>query len=198
MEEIMAQKKDNKKIRRVCLFGGPGSGKSKLAGYLNYMLMDYNCDFVGEYIKGWAYSGKIPRSLDQWYVYGKQSHAEDDLLRDSLVTKEPGVDFIITDSPLYLQCCYSQYFKVPGTEQTIAKTHIFEKLYPSFNIFLERPPVYRTNGRYQDLAEAKKIDKYILRNLDKWGVSYVKVPVTDVKKIEELIREALGDPKDRK
>jgi DNA replication protein DnaC len=57
--------KKSNKIRRICLYGGPGSGKSKLACYLNYMLMDYDIDLVSEYIKAWAYEGKIPESLDQ-------------------------------------------------------------------------------------------------------------------------------------
>jgi hypothetical protein len=160
--------------------------------------MDYDCDMVTEFIKAWAYEGKIPESFDQWFVYGEQSGREDRILRNSKKTSKPIVDVVITDSPLYLQCCYSQYYEVPGTEETLAKTHIFEKRYPSLNIFLERPRKYRNNGRYQDLKEAKKIDKYIMARLTEWGIPYIKIPVTNKEKIVNVIRAALGSPEDRK
>jgi len=195
-EEIIMAKKQ-KEVRRICLYGGPGSGKTKLAGYLNYVLMDYDCDYVNEWIKAWAYEGKVPESLDQWLVFGAQTHMEDNLLRVDKRTGRPRVDVVITDSPLYMQCCYATMFKVPGVEYNLKKTDIVEEMYPSLNIFVERPNVYRNNGRYQDLKGAKKMDRLILRKLDEWKVPYHKVPVTDKEGIEELIRSHLGLTCDR-
>jgi hypothetical protein len=189
--------KKSNKIRRICLYGGPGSGKSKLACYLNYMLMDYDIDLVSEYIKAWAYEGKIPESLDQWYVYGKQTHEEDRLLRTSRKTKKPIVDLIVTDSPLYLQCCYSKMFNVPGTEQALEKTHLFEKMYPSLNIFVDRPAVYRTGGRYQSKKQAIAMDNYIVKNLEEWKIPYFRENVVNTDKIIKTIRDTLGRPEDR-
>lgn len=201
------------KIRRICLFGGPGSGKSMVAAPLfsNMKLRKYNAEHVQEYVKTWAHTGRIPRSLDQWYIFGKQSHREDEVLRKDLKTKKSIVDLVVTDSPLFLQCTYAYLYDVPGRNCLLEMANLAEDMYPSLNIYLQRPKHYQQEGRFQDEKAAKKIDEHIRRCLDKWDVDYSVVqsqdPPQDADEQEALNRfvlsltnmsvEALGSAKSR-
>jgi hypothetical protein len=88
-------------------------------------------------------------------------------------------------------------FNVPGTEQALEKTHLFEKMYPSLNIFVDRPAVYRTGGRYQSKKQAIAMDNYIVKNLEEWKIPYFRENVVNTDKIIKTIRDTLGRPEDR-
>jgi predicted ATPase len=202
LEEVTAaaKRKSGKTVRRVCLYGGPGSGKSTACAYIFHELKTagYNVEQVQEYIKTWAYEGRPPYSFDQWYVFGKQMHREDVVLRPAPKTGKPIVDVVVTDSPPLLGCTYAAKFDVPGWEHLVALSNIFEKTFDSVNIFVQRPATYQTEGRYQTADEAKQVDEHIKKMLDIWGVEYYTVPVEDKDKLMKIILAALGTPKERK
>lgn len=149
-------------IRRINLWGGPGTGKSTKAADLFARLKTkgYSVELVPEYIKSWAYEGKSPKSFDQLFVFANQVYSEDRLL--------PYVDVIISDSPILLVSAYSKHhgfdYLQPLTE--VAKN--FEVKYPSLNFFLNRTFDYKQEGRFQKVEEVKNLDELIWQTMMKY------------------------------
>tara|TARA_Y100000310_G_scaffold332744_1_gene408892 strand:+ start:948 stop:1325 length:378 start_codon:yes stop_codon:yes gene_type:complete len=118
------------KIRRICVYGASGVGKSTIAAFIYAALKEehYNVELVREHVKTWAYLNKKPDSFDQVYLFAQQMHAEDTLLR-------AGVDYVISDSPVFLACFYSYLQKMPGWTHLGAIAKEFDKQYPQIGIF---------------------------------------------------------------
>lgn len=173
------------KIKRICLFGGPGCGKSTISAYIfsQLKIKGYNIELVREYIKDWSYLKRIPTQFEQLYIFAKQLQSEDLLLRNS-------VDLIITDSPIFLSYIYSQKYSCPFQEQILSMIKIYEEAYPSLNIFLDRENLdYHTIGRYETLTEAIKIDKDIKELLHNNNINFKSINSTDLKQIMEFIEQ---------
>lgn len=139
---------------RICLYGGPGLGKSTTAAYIFAALKmkSANIELVTEYVKGWAYEKKHIEGWDQVYIFGKQLH------RESFLFKH-GVDIIVTDSPLLMQYCYSHHLPYGRNFLELAKE--FEKEYLALHIILKRESQYIHRGRYETEEQAIERDKYI-------------------------------------
>ena len=62
----------------VCLYGGPGSGKSTTCAGLFYKLklLGYNGEMLREYVKDWVWEGRKIHPGDQPYFFAKQSRKE--------------------------------------------------------------------------------------------------------------------------
>lgn len=151
---------------RINLFGGPGTGKSTLAGWLFYELKHakYPVEIVTEYVKHWVYGKREIKNFDQVYLFAKQQQEELRFINN-------GVKHIVTDSPCLLPAIYSKLSSYEGNQLIAdhigAISHIYDKLFPCINIFLTRnPDYYDTRGRYQDLAEAQKVDNIVMQFYD--------------------------------
>lgn len=170
------------KIRRINLFGGPGIGKSTTAANL-YSIFKYKfvndghptkIELIQEYVKEWAWEGTKIRGFDQIYICASQLRREEIPLRS-------GVDLIITDSPLILQCIYSKKNNVPGYNELFGIAHTFDKEYPSINIVLDRGSrPYVNHGRYETHDKAIEMDKYIEDELRYHMIQYKKIPYHDI------------------
>lgn len=152
-------------IRRINLSGGPGCGKSTTAAILFVELKkiypNLHIDLVQEYIKSWAYENRKPRGWDQYYCFNKQLYREEILLRN-------GVDLLVTDSPLYLNCAYAIKNNSFGYGGQFTAMQEFEIQYPSMNIFIDRgDKKFVSKGRYESYEESLKMDKYIKLFLSK-------------------------------
>ena len=172
---------------RINLYGGPGVGKSNLSSklYAELDILGYKIELVREYIKKWAYSGKVPRSFDQNYIFSKQLRAEDFYLQH-------GVDHIVTDSPLPLQCFYAYINHYPVWRELLTIAENYEKKHPSINIFLDREGLeYRGHGRYQNELQALELDTKIKEFLTSHDISYKVLKTTDYKSIENYITGAI-------
>lgn len=162
----------------ICLYGGPGSGKSTTCAGLFYQLklQGFNCEMNREYIKDWVWENREVKEGDQTYFFAKQSRKE-----RMYILKE--LDYVITDSPLVLThfygTKYDPYEQTHNTSLTMLKHHhafCKEKGYKTDHIFLERVKPYQSEGRFQDEEGAKQIDREILEMLDRLEISYLKLP----------------------
>ena len=175
-------------IRRINLFGGPGCGKSTVAAsiYAGQRADGASVELVQEYIKNWAYENRKCVSFDQLYVFSKQLHAEDILLRS-------GVGAIISDSPLVMQLAYvKKYGVMPIFDELAAITTKFERQYPSFNILLDRKGIpYEDNGRYEDEEAAIVMDKLIEETVEQLCPNYERMEARKIPYICHAVAQKL-------
>ena len=88
----------------INLFGGSGIGKSTLAAALFTEMKTklYDVELVTEFVKTMAWDGIKPTLYDQVYILGNQSKCETRLYNK--------VEYVITDSPLFLGPIYEEYY----------------------------------------------------------------------------------------
>ena len=141
-------------IRRINFYGAPCAGKTltALTQTSHLKAKHLHVEYVSEWVKTWAYLKYVPQGFDQILVTAKQLHSEERLLR-------AGVDVIVTDSPLFLGAFYSLHTSPfpPTTLMDILDS--FEFIYPSLNIFLDRPShvPYQASGRFQTEEQAADV-----------------------------------------
>lgn len=173
----------------INLFAGPGAGKSTLAAdiYVHMKKANLSCELVREYVKDWAWEGRIISGFDQFYVLGKQ------IRKESLLYGK--VDFIVTDSPLWSSAFYEKHYE--GT------THLTEsvKSFVSYaeehdvrfvNYFLARPDIYQQEGRYQTEAEARQIDIEMIEMLKSLNLSFKVLDMPYSQRAEYVLEQTLG------
>lgn len=162
----------------VCLWGGPGTGKSTTcSGVFNQLKkLGYNAEMNREYVKDWVWEGRKIQHGDQVYITAKQMKKEASYIRN-------GLDFIITDSPLALTTfygnIYDQYEKEFQACKAIVKQHhkfCKDHGYKIEHYFLIRTKAYNPAGRFQDEATARKYDEDIRVFLKDYGINFKEVP----------------------
>lgn len=186
----------DKTIRRVCFYGGPGTGKSTTSASLFAFMKDrtvgtgYTVELVTEYVKKWAWQEIPVHGFGQVYIFAKQ-------LRSEEIPLAGGANSIITDSPLYLSYLYEKYYESANrglADNLLGIVRDFDKAYPALHVYLDRGDrPYDPLGRFQDHQVAIRIDKYIQDNLEReYPQSYLSVPFSERNLIQELISEKLG------
>lgn len=171
-------------IRRICLYGGPGAGKTVEAAkiFAAMKIQHRKIELVQEWIKMWAYEKKVPESFDQVYIFSKQQRAEDRVLRRQLV------DYIVSDSPIFLSACYAKKFQTPGWKQLMELSDIFDEYFPPLHInVLRGSKPYKSEGRYQSEAEAIEIDNFVKRQLVETGKTFHSFETVDVADLNKLL-----------
>lgn len=179
-------------IRRINIFAGAGAGKTTLAGWLftQFKMRKVDVELVQEFAKILVYEEKPPVGWDQWIIWNEQMKYEYRMLRENKV------QYTISDSPLFLASCYGEINQTPGWELLQKASDLFDEEFPPFNIFLERvDEAYTAQGRWQDLAGAKKLDAFILSRLLKTGREFHTFSILDMDKILDCLIKALRIPK---
>ena len=173
-------------IRRIGLWGGPGTAKSTLAAWLfsELKIKQIAVEHVQETIKDWTWINRKPESLDQVFLFAAQLHKEDTILR-----KSPAV--VVSESPLRLGLCYARKMKMPGLEHLERLADMVEGMYPSINFFIEREGGYDSTGRFEGLEEALAMDKLML---DTAGVPLIRIQRSDKRKLLEESLKAIQQP----
>ena len=136
----------------VNFFGGPGAGKSKMAGRLFSDLKDkgFKVEYATEYAKDMTWQKSQHVLTNQIYVFGKQQHR--------IWRLDGKVQIIVTDSPILNSIIYckedtSELFKELVKEE-------FRKR-PNMNINLLRGKHYDSDGRNQTIDQAVILDNEI-------------------------------------
>jgi hypothetical protein len=132
----------------INLAAGPGAGKSTTAAMLfgELKLMGKKVELVTEYAKDLTYEKAVGKLANQLYVLAKQYHR--------LCRVKDHVDYIVTDSPLFL----TRFYGPPKLYS------ISQDLYDEFNnalFFIERVKPYAAYGRNQTEEEARDLDRRI-------------------------------------
>jgi hypothetical protein len=144
-------------------------------------------EHVAEYVKGWTWIGKSPTSRDQTYIFCKQMHREDVILRSS-----PGV-MVVSESPLLLSSCYAKLNKTPGHEYLMELSREFDESFPTLNLFVDRGELeYRQLGRFEDQRGAKEVDEFILSFMDNENVKYETIRYDDLGDMAKIVGSAIG------
>ena len=170
---------------RINFYGGPGVGKSTLAARVYAELNRagaVSVELVQEFIKVWAYEGKQLDTFDQVYIFGQQLWAEHCRFK-------AGVEVIITDAPVLLQCVYMHRLN-PTVSVNLQEVALeYEKAYPALNFLVLRSVPYRREGRYQDEPELQELDDSIKGFMDLWRLPYVIVTPNESEIILQIVKE---------
>ena len=159
---------EDKKITTniISLYGGPGVGKSTSAAYMYYLLKTYgeNAELVREYVKGWAWEGRVFSAYDQIYFLGKQARQESVLFGKA--------KWLVTDSPVFMNLYYASLYCSPSLANGVkeAATSFYKQAmedgHKHYHIMLHRAHPYANDGRYQNEEEALAIDIGIEKMLE--------------------------------
>jgi predicted ATPase len=150
----------------INLFAGPGVGKSTLASdlFASMKRAGESVELVTEFAKDLVWENRQATLAIQPYVSAKQYR--------NLARLRGKVSYVITDSPILKDSVYARRY-APQLPQAYHDLLAFmhEDLGHSINILLSRQFEYQTEGRYQDEATAREIDRDLrlmlhLRNVD--------------------------------
>lgn len=180
------------KTKIINIFGGPGSGKSIFCMELLSTMKKLNTDkpFTVEYVSEaaknyvWTNSKIMDGSeKNQTILLGEQLHRLENL--------NTNVDFIVTDSPIFLNALYNK-------ECTWEYEEIISRImstYDNINYFLIRDlnVPYESAGRLQTLEEAIQIDENLERILDRHGIKYAKINYDPIATANEIIAQYKGE-----
>lgn len=166
-------------MKVINLFSGPGCGKSTTATGLFYELKKrgLRVEYVSEYAKDLTYENRMDRIVDYLYVLAEQHHR--------LLRLQNKVDIVICDGSFLFGYIH---FKKNG----IYDEKLFKKLmlkmfnsYENINYFIKREEIiYQNYGRRESLEKALKMDKKILKLLNKKSITYnTIVPQTAISSI---------------
>ena len=144
---------------------------------------DILCELVQEYVKKWAWEGRLPGEYDQIYISGKQCKAEYMLFGK--------VEYIITDSPSlmgpFYDHWYNQYSLVEEmVSKYIAKTQ--ENGVEHINFLINRTKKYVQAGRFNSEKQAHVLDSDLRGFLDKHNQPYHEITSGNVDEAYDFLK----------
>jgi hypothetical protein len=151
----------------VNLYGGPGTGKSRIAAgiFSKLKFKNINCEYVSEFAKDVVWEERHETLKDQLYISAKQYHK-----LHRLIGK---VSVIITDSPILLGAVYGDDLYLNELVKSLHAKH------DSYDVFLNRVNPYNPRGRTQTEVQAIALDTTIR---DIWKAEYTEYTSTKTRK----------------
>lgn len=166
----------------VNLFAGPGAGKSTMAALLFAGLKGrgVSAELAPEFAKDLTWEQRWNALRCQPYVFGEQ------YLRVWRLMNNPGVEVVITDSPLLLSGIYGELNGMPESfgQAVVDLAKSFNRL----NVVVNRVKPYDPRGRRQSEASAREIDQYVLHALVNTGEEFITRPGNDAGAEEALLK----------
>jgi len=170
----------------INIAGGPGVGKTTVASQLFSILKQkgYEVENIPEFAKELVYEGRTNAFNDRFYMHAMQNHR--------LFQLDGKVDFIITDSPLFLTSVYYHFYlenKFSSSytamlDNAVLETQLF---YNNRFYYLSRSTDYQSNGRRELLNEAEIIDERIEEYMKKNHIPYTTVSLDNI--IETILAD---------
>jgi len=161
---------NNKRLKVINFFAGPGVGKSTLAAALFSRMKaeHYKVEFVQEFAKDMVWDERYHTMLEQDYVFANQHHLIRRLTRHD-------VKYAIVDSSLILGLLYAPIDFPPTFKLFVLD--VFNS-YDNVNILLERDSniQYVQTGRNENEEQSIEKDKEIRSLLDDNDIYYWTVP----------------------
>lgn len=148
--------------------GEPSSGKSTAANalYAHMKQQGYNVELITEHSKLLAYQGNHIQNQDQMFVFAQQQHLMF-ILANQMNPNTAPLDYIITDSPLYLSIVYGEMhlenqklknapIQLPDSFfQMVSETY---QSYDNVNILMKRNHDFASKqGRFHDEEVSQQI-----------------------------------------
>ena len=169
----------------INLFGGPGISKSTTAADIFSKLKraGKEVELVREFAKeAFAWKGRKIEPYHQLYILGNQIDRELPLYGK--------VDYIITDSPIYLCGFYTEYYNKSASITEVIKETLAgqQDKCQHYNFNLNRLKPYNPKGRFETEEEAKAIDVGIKEYLSKHSLPFDQIIEDDEKKAEIIIK----------
>ena len=162
----------------INIAGGPGTGKTTIAAELFSKLKEkgYEVENVSEFAKELVWEGRSEAFDDRLYMHGEQNHR--------LMQMNGKLDFIITDSPLFLTSVYNNYYlknKFPASYNKMIDTVTLEtfELYNNKVYLLQRDTNYKIIGRRENKKEALQIDEALIMYLKKNKIKFMSLSISD-------------------
>jgi hypothetical protein len=146
---------------KINLYGGPGIGKSTVSSivFSELKIRGFNVEIVHEYAKELVYEGFDLREADSNFQY---RIIMEQLRRELLFQNK--VEYIITDSPLFLNAFYSKEKRALN----LARGHDSSE---NFHFYLVRSNEhFEGRGRSHSEKESLSIDKQMIRFLKKQNI----------------------------
>lgn len=175
-----------KKTTIINIAGGPGTGKTTVAAQLFSKLkeMGYEVENVSEFAKELVWEGRKEAFNDRLYMHSEQNHR--------LMQMNNKLDYIITDSPLFLTSVYNSYYlkdKFPKSYNNMIDTVSLEtfNLYNNKVYLLNRDTKYKVIGRRESMKDAVEIDKDIKTYLIKNKIKYKEITLDNA--IKEILKD---------
>lgn len=158
---------NNNKLTVINLCAGPGAGKSTTAAGLFHLmkLRQMEVELVTEYAKDLVWENRHSLFIEQDYIFAKQHRRVRRLV-------EHGIEYCITDSPLFLGLAYmpEDYYK--SFEPLVLE--VFNS-FNNINFMITRTKAYNPKGRNQTADEAKEKDDIVNHMLNKYRIPYTCV-----------------------
>lgn len=187
--------------RIICLYGGPGVGKSTVAAgvFCKLKTLGHSGEMNREYIKDWVWEERKIRPGDQTYYFAKSARKE-------RIYMENGVEFVVTDSPLILTHFYGlKYDRFEQTANTslVMLKHHHEVCkaygYKVEHFVLQRTKPYDPAGRFQTEDQAKALDGEIEAFLTAHNIQFSRiVTATSTEAVDQVVEQVLALSKEDK
>ena len=168
-------------MKNICIFGGPGVGKSTISSGLFYEMkrLNYNVEYLTEFAKELVFSKAEYQLKDQLFVLANQHHPWFKL--------EDQIDYTINDGPFLLGIVYLQESKHIPKEQFENLVISMYKSWDTINIFLERDEKdFETFGRVHDYNQSVILDNKILKLLEDNNIKYNKIKLNNA--VNEILK----------
>lgn len=170
----------------INIAGGPGTGKTTVAAELFSKLKEkgFEVENVSEFAKELVWEGRNEAFDDRLYMHGEQNHR--------LMQMNGKLDYIITDSPLFLTSVYNNYYlknKFSKSYNNMIDTVTSEtfKLYNNKVYLLDRNTNYKIVGRRENQKTALDIDNALVKYLKLNKIKYINISLDNA--VNEIIKD---------
>lgn len=172
----------------INLLGQPSTGKTTTMAHLyaRFKSEQADCEICPEWVKTWAWENKKIDEFGEFYIFGKETHQQ-----SRLIDK---VDYIISDSPVFLVAFYHEYYNKDKSLMPAVKSFydmLEKRNVQVYNFFLTKNKPYNPKGRFQPEEEAERIGIEILDWMIYNNIQYDRLDCPDDERIDRIL-ERIG------